>query len=268
MMTKKNILSSVLGIAVMALLAACDKVSEADRYIKADMPEIGRKVLVEEFTGQFCVNCPDGHAMIRNIKSLYGDNVITVSIHAGQLAWDDAANGGLKTAEGDEYANEWKVISYPSIVVNHSGSPISNMAQWQDAVQRAMGKDANVDIDLAATLSDDGKTIYVNSKMLPDGNVNAKYQIWLTESNIVAFQQDMTSVGYDLNYVHNHVYRSSVNGIKGEAVSLAASIYSEFADTIEIDANWNVENLSVVAFLYDDNGVIQVEEAELNKRIE
>lgn len=260
MMKKRNIIKAMLGVAMIAALSACDKVEEADRYIKVEMPEIGRNVLVEEYTGQFCVNCPDGHAILNNIRDLYGEKVITVGIHAGKTAWDDVASGGLKTADGDAYAGKWNLLSYPSIVVNHQGAPISNMAQWQDAVQKAMDMDAKADIVLAATLTEDGKSVKVTARMLADADVDANYQIWLTESNIVAFQQNMTAVGYDLNYVHNHVYRASVNGVGGEKISLASGIYSEMENTIALESKWNVENLAVVAFLYDGNGVIQVEE--------
>lgn len=254
-------IKAALGIAACVAFSACDKVDEADRYIQAEMPETGRNVLVEEFTGQFCVNCPDGHAIIRKIKELYGEKVIAVGIHAGQLAWDDVANGGLKTADGDKYASKWNVLSYPSIVVNHQGNAISNMAQWQDAVQKAMGMDAKTDIELDAALTEDGKNVKITARMLADTNVNANYQVWLTESGITAFQQDMTAVGYDLNYVHDHVYRAAVNGVGGEEISLASGIYAEKTNTYAVDAKWNAKNLAVVAFLYDGNGVIQVEEA-------
>lgn len=263
MMNMKNIMEAVLGVAVGLAFSACDKVDEADRYIKADMPETGRNVLVEEFTGQFCINCPDGHAIIKNIKDLYGEKVITVGIHAGQLAWDDVKQGGLKTVDGDAYASKWNVLSYPSIVVNHQGSAISNMAQWQDAVQKAMGLDAKASIELEATLTEDGKSVNVSAKMIAEANVSANYQVWLTESGITALQQDMSAAGYNLNYVHNHVYRASVNGVGGEKVSLASGVYTEKSNTMSLDSAWKVKNLAVVAFLYDENGVIQVEEVEV-----
>ena len=44
-------------------------------------------VLVEEFTGQKCINCPEAHEELAKIQKEYGeDNVISVCIHASALA--------------------------------------------------------------------------------------------------------------------------------------------------------------------------------------
>ncbi|MBQ0022752.1 MAG: Omp28 family outer membrane lipoprotein [Prevotellaceae bacterium] len=254
-----------LGLALMALgltLSACDSVDENERYIAAEIPEVGRNVLVEEYTGQFCVNCPDGHATLKKIKELYGDKVITVGIHAGALSWDDVEHGGLKTPEGDAYADKWGVEAYPSIIVDHKGTPISTMAQWQDAVQKNMGQVAKADIELSASLSEDGKKIEIKSSLLANNSMSASYQIWITESKIAAFQQTLSD--NVLDYEHNHVYRASVNGVGGEEISLSSGIIAEKTHTIEINNSWEKQNLSVVAFLYDGNGVIQVEEAAVD----
>lgn len=259
-MKTMNIYKILGAFALTASLCACDKIAEDERFIKVDMPETGRNVLIEEFTGQFCVNCPDGHEMINNIKSVYGEKVISVGIHAGQLAWDDVKNGGLKTPDGDAYANKWNVLSYPSIVVNHAGNPISNMAQWQDAVQKVLGQTVRVEYNVEASISADGKRIEVKSTVLPNENIDARYNVWVTESNITAFQQDMSAAGYDLNYVHNHVYRASMTGKDGEEMKADANVTSAQTDHIDIDPSWNLDNINIVAFIYDGNGVIQVVE--------
>ncbi len=243
-------------------MASCDKISEDNRYIEAEMPETGRKVLVEEFTGQFCINCPDGHEMIRNIKSLYGDNVVAVSIHAGQLAFDDETFG-LKTADGDKYANMWGVQAYPSIVVDRQGGVVDNMPQWQNAVMKQMGQNASVDMELNATLNDDKTAITVDSKMLSNTSITGKYQVWVVESGIKTLQQMPGSSVYNMEYTHDHVYRAAVNGVGGEDITLTSGIYSNNSCTIDINHKWNLENIEIVAFIYNSTGVIQVEETTL-----
>ena len=58
-------------------------------------------------------------------------------------------------------------------------------------------------------------------------------------------------------YVHNHVLRTAVNGTWGEAIHLAAGEQKTQQLTQAISSDWNAEKLSIVAFVYNDNGVEQ-----------
>ncbi len=63
---------------------------------------MGRAVLIEDFTGQKCVNCPNGTTLINDIVETYGeDNVIAVGIHSGPLSKD--GEDGLATETGNDY---------------------------------------------------------------------------------------------------------------------------------------------------------------------
>lgn len=256
-----KIYTSLLSLAIMASFSSCDKIGENERYIDAKIPDVGRKVLVEEFTGQFCVNCPSGHAMLSNIKNVYGDKVITVSIHAGSLA-SDVAGYGLKTPEGDTYANAFKVDAYPSIVVDHKGEVISNIAQWQDAVLKCMGQNTSVDLQLSAKTNEDC-SISIMANVMSNIDQSVKCQIWVTENDITTFQMEMSGQA-NADYVHNHVYRASVNGIGGEDLTLKSGEYTNINHSIPVNKSWNVNNLNIVAFVYNSNGVIQVEECKVN----
>ena len=45
-----------------------------------------RNVVIEEFTGINCPNCPDGHVVANNIMDAYPGRVWAVNIHAGNYA--------------------------------------------------------------------------------------------------------------------------------------------------------------------------------------
>ena len=67
------------------------------------VPALGdRKVLVEEFTGVRCVNCPAGASELENLKGIYGERLVIVSIHAGDFSppFTDS-RFDFRTAEGD-----------------------------------------------------------------------------------------------------------------------------------------------------------------------
>lgn len=247
-----------------ASLAACDNIDEADRYIEAEVPETGRNVLVEEYTGQYCVNCPDGHDVIRKIKGLYGDKVVAVGIHSGMLAFDDP-DYGLKTPDGDIYERPWGVKEYPSIVVNRQGAALNNMSEWQAAVQGFMGQVSNVDMEVSAVLDAESGIISINTRALSSQSFSATYQAWIIENGIKAFQMTLEEPGYVVDYVHNHVYRAAANGVEGETVTLSENVYGSMSSKIALDEHWNPDSLHAVVILSDRTGVIQVEEEKIIK---
>ena len=57
--------------------------------------------------------------------------------------------------------------------------------------------------------------------------------------------------------VHNHVLRIPVNGTWGEDFTIKEGETQEKLLTQPTDASWNSEQLSIVAFVYNDQGVQQ-----------
>ena len=71
--------------AMMAV--GCDEVDENDRLIYVKPQAVGRNVLIEDFTGQRCVNCPNASEEIARLQREYGaDTVIAVGIHSGPFS--------------------------------------------------------------------------------------------------------------------------------------------------------------------------------------
>ena len=57
---KKYILPLLASLA----LSACDYIAEDERLIEVEAAQAKRVVLLEDFTGQLCVNCPLGTEVI------------------------------------------------------------------------------------------------------------------------------------------------------------------------------------------------------------
>lgn len=256
---KKLFMASFL-LLLMPAFWACDRIAEDERYLDAELPEHGRKVLVEEFTGQLCQNCPDGHKVLSNMKSLFGDDVITVSIHAGSLVIKDDTYG-LWTPDGDTYAAAFGVQAYPCIVVNRQGGVVNDRPKWQDAVMKQMGQKADVNFSLEV-LKENDSTLLIGSSMISTKDLSARYQLWITENEIKA-PQIMPDLTFIAEYEHNHVYRGSVNGVDGEPVSLEAGVYHQSTYRYTVAEGTDMQNLNVVAFVYDNSGVLQVDEISM-----
>ena len=46
-----------------------------------------KNVLIEEYTGVQCVNCPAGAALIDGMKQQYGSRLVPIAVHAGGFAF-------------------------------------------------------------------------------------------------------------------------------------------------------------------------------------
>lgn len=249
-----------LPIMAAAAFAACSDIADDDRFIVIDGVEQRRTVLIEEFTGQNCPNCPTAHKEIETLVGQYPDALIAVSIHAGDFGISSTARRpGLMQPEGNIYNNRYGIDEWPKGVVNGRGGA-RNFDEWSDAVRDELKRETPLGIDIAAQASaDTPATITVDCSLLSTADLAGTLHIWIVESGIVARQVDK-DLGLITDYVHDHVYRAAVNGVDGEALALKAHISSQLQHSIAARATdsetWNIDNLSVVAFVRLPDGSV------------
>ena len=250
----KAVLSSVL---LVTTLVACDPVDEADRLIYVKPVSASRNVLIEDFTGQRCVNCPTATLEIERLMAQYGgDTVIAVGIHSGPFA--KSVKGvpySLYTAEGDEYFNYWKVESQPKGVVDRLGT--SDYPSWGTIVRDELSKTAPLVLQVNVSCDVNSRQMTVTAICQgTDGNTQGKLQLWVIEDGITAFQY-MPDGSTNREYVHNHVFRASVNGTWGTDINVVEGAVNTTYFDCTLDEAWVPENLWVVGFVYNNHGVGQ-----------
>ena len=236
---------------------SCSHIDEDSRLIEVPHAKISRAVLVEEFTGQRCVNCPNATAEIERLQEEYGkENVIAVAIHSGPLAFFSTDKVlGLRTSLGDEYYDYWRVEAEPSGLINRSGGVLL-LDKWATRVYQDMQNEALVELTAKAKIADNGM-IEIGIEYLAVKDFSGKLQVWIIEDGIVALQM-LPDGTLNREYVHNHVFRSTVNGTWGDDVVWPSGKQSILSFSAEVQENWNPKNLSVVAFVYNEGGVQQV----------
>ncbi|MEE0804053.1 MAG: Omp28 family outer membrane lipoprotein, partial [Prevotellamassilia sp.] len=253
-------LKNIVALAALAFsFAACDDIKESNRFIPVT-PEAmtAKNVLIEDFTGMNCINCPNAAEEIQKIQTVYGaEKIIAVAVH-GEMP---GLSGPLANALGTEYYNHWGVETLPIGMVDRQG--LQNYTSWMaTADARLKAQVTPLSLSLENTVyNEDARSITVQVEALASADLTAKLQVWITESNIKSFQK-MPDGSTNLNYIHNHVLRDAVNGAWGEAITLEAGVNQQVTYTYAIpeDKNWNAENLAVVAFVYIEGGVVQVVE--------
>lgn len=239
------------------LLCSCDNMEREDRLIYEKPAAAKRAVLLEDFTGQRCINCPTATDVISELQQTYGEDVvIAVGIHGGKLGFSgNATTIGLATEVGNEYYDHWKLEYQPVGLVNRH-SPV-DYPQWAAAVKEELTQAAPLNLTATATMVTDGNITITIEAYGTDGTTTGKLQVWLLEDNITALQL-MPDGTANRNYVHHHVLRTPVNGTWGEDFTISEGDTKQLEFTQSISNNWDTRNLSIVAFVYNDNGVQQV----------
>jgi len=228
----------------------------------------GRHVLIEDFTGQDCVNCPNATDLIAQMQEMYGhDRIIAVGIHSGPLGVKpDKTPEGLATSLGDTYYNHWHIEMQPYGVINRSDGTLST-DWWAAKVNWDLSEELpapSVNIWVEATIGTGRKATFTVTVPAFEA-MKGKLQLWVVEDGIVAFQK-MPDGTTNHEYVHNHVLRDAVNGSWGEDITLEAGETRQFSYTYDIPAQWNTKNLRAVAFAYNDERVVQVTSAALKEK--
>lgn len=264
----KNIFLGVATAAMAMAAASCSNIDEGDRLIYVKPAEVGRAILIEDFTGQRCINCPTGTEIINGIVSTYGeDNVIAVGIHSGPLGFaGNSKTVGLMTDTGNEYYTRWdkeNKMGQPWVIFNRKTSPDSHYNNWAAIVGTIISEKANLSVKIANAY--DAATRTLTTTVGADGvngTVNGKLQVWIVEDGVKALQM-MPDGKSNKEYIHNHVFRAAVNGTWGEDVTVKEGETTTKQYSYVLPEAWVADNIAVVAFVYNDSGVENVAKKHL-----
>lgn len=266
-MTNKLFKYSVFSALILmsaGMLSSCDDVKEEDRLIPVEKPDIARKVLIQEFTGINCVNCPTGAAMIHTIQENYPESVIAVGLHPGGTGFSGPIGPfNLNTDLSRAYYDYYKPAGFPAAVIDGE-SPLTNVSLWSANVYNQLSVPAPGEIFLFPRYDEDTRTLIVEYSVLFNEAYGKalNFNLWVVENAIVGPQKSGSTLIW--KYEHNHVFRGSMTGDWGIKIgdSFKMNETAEGELTMMLDDNWIPENCQIVAFLQtDDRKVEQAEEA-------
>ena len=232
-----------------------------------------QRVLVEEFTGVYCVNCPGGSAFLQQLQEVYGDRLVIVSIHAGFFARQyPESQHQFKTDETEALQNLLGTpVAYPSATVNRTvfsgqNSRILGQADWASSIQSSADQEPQIALDLETGLASNGQ-VTINVQMA--GLVQIEYPLFLsvllTEDNITDPQNTLS--GVELNYTHHHVLRKILTPVSGESLVSSLSIGQRLSKSYQytIPDNWNPDQVHAVALVHRNDGQLDVLNVVENK---
>lgn len=271
----RKILNTILVIGSI-LFASCENYDENERLIpiigETDLTtpitkqQTEQAVLVEDFTGWNCPNCPGGTQVLESEMGKYGERLIVSAVHTGSFARPSHENNNVdfRTPYGDELKQTFNVAFYPAILINRQGSCISSIGDWANKIEETINNTPHkFNISLGAKI-ESGVNILVSTKIdvLEDVNSELSLTLYVTESGIEGIQNVATVL--DEQYIFKHVLRE--NPLK----NMPLSDSFKQGDVIEKNymitgsEKWVMENCAVVVLITNATGeVLQVNEIEL-----
>lgn len=271
-----------IALATLAIpFASCDDISKDERYEWTDLKKIetDKVVLIEEFTGQRCVNCPKGAAAVHEMLEMIPNNLVAVSLYPKQMTdlTTPITDIDMRTDEATEYFSAYDGPSkgLPSALIDRTefnGSMLQlTPDSWSSPVIEQF---INGKTPVAITMSSDYNAltreleVSYNLDFTDEVSEEVSFQLWIIENDIIAPQLD-ASAGFIFQYTHNHVLRAAINGTWGEVIgdNFKNGSTRSGSGKITLKDNWVPANCQVVGFLYRTSGR-QVLQAHLLKSIE
>jgi len=268
------------------LLAGCDKMEGESFYeiinnedVTVDFPDVDpssvyRKMLVEEFTGHRCTNCPQGHQILESLHQRYGDTLVAVGIHYGVLAKPNGTTFSydFRTDDGNQIGDAYNIDAIPAAIVNRNMKEGGwNREQWATVVNEVDRSKAYAAVQIINEYDAETMALKANVKvtMLSDYANPLRLIVYMVEDGIVKPQKDGSED--ILDYVHNHVLRDVLTDpfgfpLRSGAANWTAGTSETYGVTVLMaNTDWNGQNCYVVAALYDDvnKEVLQVEKANV-----
>ena len=220
-----------------------------------------RKVLVEKFTGQSCSACPNGAEIIKATRAALEGRSIEVAHHEG------FGKDAFTIDESIEYANFFysQPKFSPAIMIDrnvaNSENPESVVGRVNDnetplfteaVLSKALESIAPLNVNITHTYNEANRQLSVTvSGEAIQALPNARVNVWLTQSNIKAFQLK----GGD-DYSHDHAIRATLTGTWGQELVLTPDNKYEMTFHYQLpekigDFDVVIDDMEIVAFIAD-----------------
>jgi hypothetical protein len=222
-----------------------------------------RIVLVEEFTGVRCVNCPMGSTKIAQLIDQYGtEKIIAISIHAGffSVPYTESVEDFTTEAGNAIDAQLGPVTAYPAACINRklfgneTQRPLS-LSSWAGYIAAELCREPQININISNSFDNTSRQLStnINLRSLNNSTIfdeSLAMTVYITEDDIVSAQLD--AGGLDLNYNHKHVLRHTLTDSRGTTIHSGGGTLEPFSANLNytLPAHWDATKCHVVAFVH------------------
>lgn len=276
------------------ILASCKEKGPAINFgtvIAKDTTYIGtvespqqRSVLIEEFTGIKCSNCPEGHKLIADLETKY--RIIPVALHMNnnplasnhpEISPVDFRTEAATTIDHDIYSTQTSLPFAGADRTPYNNNRVISSGLWESAVQARLAAAPPMNITIGSTYDAVSRVsvVKVTVKYTSDISKKQKLSLMLVEDSIDA-PQDYIDAGFSKtynHYTHNHILHNMYTAATGDAVvdsiatKRAGRVYERTFIVDLSKQDWKPEHCKIIAFISnneaDDREVLQAAETAL-----
>lgn len=232
----------------MVYFSACDYVANPYKTQQAvvtstDTSKVYKNVLVEDYTGITCGNCPGAADILDSMILKYGNRIVPMAVNAGSFAEPPLApsqyNIDFTCPTGEAYNTFFGVTSNPNGMVNRKGYPQTNVqtdGNWDGLAYNIIQFDtAFVKLTLSTTFDTTSRNLSVTATSKFLKALQGKYSVvvLLTQDSIMAPQVRYGAPNNQIvNYAHRYALRDAINSTWGDTlVSNGSAINQTIAKT-------------------------------------
>lgn len=257
--------------------------------LPAPAPE-AKNILIEEFTGVRCPNCPKAQAEAKLISNNNPGRINVVTIHplnklnaltrpfdkiigdAHTSAYDFRTDAGAQIFEMVGLSGSLPIGNVNRKLFNGEQTRNIDYPKWSARVTEELELTTPVNIKLSAKNIADSVEIELTltyTERITDSNF---VTVAIMEGEMEDVQESKDNNGnviYEEKYIHNHVLRAVVTGYFGDLLKASYEpgrvFYKKYR--IKRDAKWNAANLDVLAMVHlntTKKNVLHSKEAKVN----
>lgn len=254
--------------------------------IKFPVPEFAvrsefvKKVLLEEFTGHKCGNCPRAAEELVRLEASYHEQLVPLAIHV-----TDFFGGADETGYySNDYRTETGAVLNDYYGIESAGLPrgmvnrteyneqiILSFSEWEGALIEQLSKEPLVDVQIITQYDADSNQFaaHVQTQLLANFSSELNLSVFLVEDSIVSAQKDYNHDPTTIeDYVHRHMLRKSLNGTWGDPLidseaEIGEKIIKSYSSDLDVD--YKLKDCYIVAFVLDANSreILHAEQAKI-----
>jgi hypothetical protein len=186
---------SLIILFITVTFLSCD-IIESDYRKQGNVGPIDtskqvQRVLLEDFTGHTCVNCPDAHRIARDISDLYPGQVIIMAVHVGETFASPTPEHpyDFRCQTGNEIGDFFNATNAPLPIgmvnrIELNSERLLQRYDWEAEVTKLVSQKAAMGIELSASYSATNKSISVEADVeyFTAGNSTHFLAIYLLEA--------------------------------------------------------------------------------------
>ena len=206
---------------MVVMLACLFRVSAQEpKFVTTE--QTNRNVLIEEFTGRTCPNCPDGHVYANRIVANNPGRVWSVNVHAGGYSPTNYPN--LNTTPSTTIMNGFGVTGYPTGVVNRSKYEVLNRGEWESEAKKQMAQTAECNVAGQVILNKVTRTATITVEVYYTGNSSEDKNyltVMMLQDSILGSQSGANYNPAQVvgnQYCHMHILRDVITPTWGEEI--------------------------------------------------